>query len=167
MLITPRKMVNRGSVIVSGAHLRGVRGWCQVSIPVKFLSPGQKSKKRLYLHPLRPSPTVSQGCKGRNGRVVDCGGLENRCPGDWTGGSNPSFSAKHSAPFRLQAEGTFILRQCEPGLPERAITENKGLMGAARESAVVCRSPRTGITIRQPAESNPLITEGYHTSAHA
>jgi hypothetical protein len=29
----------------------------------------------------------------RNGRVVDCGGLENRCPGDWTGGSNPSFSA--------------------------------------------------------------------------
>ena len=30
----------------------------------------------------------------RNGRVVDCGGLENRCPGDWTGGSNPSFSAK-------------------------------------------------------------------------
>jgi hypothetical protein len=52
-------------------------------------------------------------------------------------------------------------------LPERAITENKDLMGATRESAVVCRSPRTGITIRQPAESNPLITEGYHTSAHA
>jgi len=40
-------------------------------------------------------------------------------------------------------------------LPERAITENKDLMGAARESAVVCRSPRTG------------FTEGYHTSAHA
>ena len=29
----------------------------------------------------------------RDGRVVDCGGLENRCPGDWTGGSNPSLSA--------------------------------------------------------------------------
>jgi hypothetical protein len=29
----------------------------------------------------------------RNGRAVECGGLENRCPGNWTGGSNPSFSA--------------------------------------------------------------------------
>ena len=29
----------------------------------------------------------------RNGRVVECGGLENRCPFTRTGGSNPSFSA--------------------------------------------------------------------------
>ena len=29
----------------------------------------------------------------RNGRVVECGGLENRCPFARTGGSNPSFSA--------------------------------------------------------------------------
>jgi hypothetical protein len=30
----------------------------------------------------------------KDGRAVECGGLENRCPGDWTGGSNPSLSAK-------------------------------------------------------------------------
>jgi hypothetical protein len=30
----------------------------------------------------------------RNGRVVDRGGLENRCACEGTGGSNPSFSAK-------------------------------------------------------------------------
>ena len=29
----------------------------------------------------------------RNGRVVECGGLENRCTLARTGGSNPSFSA--------------------------------------------------------------------------
>jgi hypothetical protein len=29
----------------------------------------------------------------RNGRVVDRGGLENRCACEGTGGSNPSFSA--------------------------------------------------------------------------
>ena len=29
----------------------------------------------------------------RDARVVDWGGLENRCPGNWTGGSNPSLSA--------------------------------------------------------------------------
>ena len=85
--------MTRGSAMVSGAHFRGIRGGCQEGITVKFSPPGEKSKKRLYLHPLRPSPQVSQGCKRRNGRVVDCGGLENRCPGDWTGGSNPSFSA--------------------------------------------------------------------------
>ena len=46
----------------------------------KFSHSDAKIKKTLYL-------------RRRNGRVVDCGGLENRCPGDWTGGSNPSFSA--------------------------------------------------------------------------
>ena len=29
----------------------------------------------------------------RGGRVVECGGLENRCGGDSTGGSNPPLSA--------------------------------------------------------------------------
>jgi hypothetical protein len=31
----------------------------------------------------------------RDARVVDWGGLENRCPGNWTGGSNPFLSADH------------------------------------------------------------------------
>ena len=31
----------------------------------------------------------------RDARVVDWGGLENRCPGNWTEGSNPSLSAKY------------------------------------------------------------------------
>ncbi len=30
----------------------------------------------------------------RDARVVDWGGLENRCPGNWTEGSNPSLSAE-------------------------------------------------------------------------
>ena len=29
----------------------------------------------------------------RDARVVDWGGLENRCQGNWTEGSNPSLSA--------------------------------------------------------------------------
>ena len=33
----------------------------------------------------------------RDARVVDWGGLENRCPGNWTGGSNPSLSATANA----------------------------------------------------------------------
>mgnify|MGYP006954409748 CR=1 FL=1 len=33
----------------------------------------------------------------RDARVVDWGGLENRCPGNWTGGSNPSLSAVATA----------------------------------------------------------------------
>jgi tRNA(adenine34) deaminase len=31
----------------------------------------------------------------RGGRVVECGGLENRCGGDSTGGSNPPLSARN------------------------------------------------------------------------
>jgi hypothetical protein len=30
----------------------------------------------------------------RDARVVEWGGLENRCPGNWTKGSNPFLSAK-------------------------------------------------------------------------
>ena len=41
----------------------------------------------------------------RDARAVDWGGLENRCPGDWTGGSNPPLSADHIKSFRHEAEG--------------------------------------------------------------
>ncbi len=58
----------------------------------------------------------------RDARVVDWGGLENRCPGNWTEGSNPPLSADHITPFRLEAEGFCILWQSKPGLPERAMT---------------------------------------------
>jgi hypothetical protein len=34
----------------------------------------------------------------RDARVVEWGGLENRCPGNWTGGSNPFLSADHITP---------------------------------------------------------------------
>jgi hypothetical protein len=54
----------------------------------------------------------------RDARAVDWGGLENRCPGDWTGGSNPPLSADHIKSFRHEAEGFCILWQNEPGLPE-------------------------------------------------
>jgi hypothetical protein len=44
----------------------------------------------------------------RAGRVVDCGSLENCCPGNWTGGSNPSLSAtSHDVPAVKRA-GTFV-----------------------------------------------------------
>ena len=42
----------------------------------------------------------------RNGRVVECGGLENRCPVTRTGGSNPSFSANPQT--NPGAAGVFI-----------------------------------------------------------
>ena len=38
----------------------------------------------------------------RDGRVVECGGLENRCPLRWTGGSNPSLSAFKTIGLSLQ-----------------------------------------------------------------
>ena len=41
----------------------------------------------------------------RNGRAVECGGLENRCPGDRTGGSNPSSSA---TPLKMTRLGSFF-----------------------------------------------------------
>ena len=41
----------------------------------------------------------------RDARVVDWGGLENRCPGDWTGGSNPPLSADHITPVSQLADG--------------------------------------------------------------
>jgi hypothetical protein len=50
----------------------------------------KKQKNIIFAAPVIATVMVD---KRRNGRVVDCGGLENRCPGDWTGGSNPSFSA--------------------------------------------------------------------------
>lgn len=41
------------------------------------------------------SPTDNPHCQSlrRGGRAVDCGGLENRCAGNRTEGSNPSLSA--------------------------------------------------------------------------
>src|SRR6266498_885070 len=51
---------------------------------------------------------------GRDGRVVDGGGLENHCTRKGTGGSNPSPSANHSVKSSLQqlergrSESTFF-----------------------------------------------------------
>ena len=46
-------------------------------------------------------------CARRNGRVVECGGLENRCPLARTGGSNPSSSATSKAQFCNSKIGLF------------------------------------------------------------
>jgi hypothetical protein len=56
-----------------------------------------------------PLPVLSKAA-WRNGRVVDCGGLENRCPGDWTGGSNPSFSAKDNTGRTVENGSVFVFR---------------------------------------------------------
>ncbi len=44
----------------------------------------------------------------RDARVVDWGGLENRCPGNWTVGSNPSLSADHITPVSLMLTGVLF-----------------------------------------------------------
>jgi hypothetical protein len=59
----------------------------------------------------------------RNGRVVECGGLENRCPFTRTGGSNPSFSATNSKP--ALCAGFFICKVRAPSLLERVCCANK------------------------------------------
>ena len=59
----------------------------------------------------------------RDARVVDWGGLENRCPGNWTVGSNPSLSADHCTPvpsidgtgFYFSAERTGLARVSDDG----------------------------------------------------
>ncbi|KAF0182520.1 MAG: hypothetical protein FD164_1083 [Nitrospirae bacterium] len=38
-------------------------------------------------------PATQAGGSWRGGRAVECGGLENRCRGNLTGGSNPPLSA--------------------------------------------------------------------------
>ncbi len=48
-------------------------------------------------------------CTRKDGRVVECGGLENRCPLLRTGGSNPPLSAKQKSP----PKGLFCFE--EPG----------------------------------------------------
>lgn len=52
----------------------------------------------------------------RNGRAVECGGLENRCTREGTGGSNPSFSARRKA----QAFLPTILERCRSGRTGRS-----------------------------------------------
>ncbi len=52
----------------------------------------------------------------RDARVVDWGGLENRCPGNWTGGSNPSLSADHSTPVPSVTEQVFYFTEYRTGL---------------------------------------------------
>src|SRR5579859_8248304 len=53
-----------------------------------------KCKKLLQIHYFC-TPTDNPHCQSlrRGGRAVDCGGLENRCAGNRTEGSNPSLSA--------------------------------------------------------------------------
>ena len=64
----------------------------------------------------------------RNGRVVDCGGLENRCPGDWTGGSNPSFSAPYCRPGHLQVTQLLFSGYRRMSLLMRSIPEKQKSM---------------------------------------
>jgi hypothetical protein len=40
--------------------------------------------------------------------VVECTGLENRNPGNWIVGSNPTLSASESEPFRVK--GSFFVK---------------------------------------------------------
>ena len=62
--------------------------------------------------------------------MVECGGLENRCPRERTGGSNPSSSANHFKPDRQV--GFFCLSQAEPSLLERGMWLIKKQLGAKR-----------------------------------
>ena len=51
--------------------------------------------------------TVRNATKFRMvGRAVECGGLENRCGGNSTGGSNPSPSARNNKDTRT---GVFVI----------------------------------------------------------
>gem|GEM_PF-1992543 len=52
--------------------------------------------------PARPDP-ASRKILRRGGRAVDCGGLENRCAGNRTEGSNPSLSAVSFSNFPSKA----------------------------------------------------------------
>ncbi len=90
-----------------------------------------KLKKRLYLqhsvftntYSARGRMRLSKKAEAdtrRDARVVEWGGLENRCPGNWTGGSNPFLSADYFNPVIPpigEMTGIFIFRLNEPGLP--------------------------------------------------
>ncbi len=114
-------------VALADAHLRGISDAWQTAEFRYFSGVRGEIKKRLYLH---PQPASQDACAKaeaftgrvqgkefwRDGRVVDCGGLENRCPGDWTGGSNPSLSADHSTPVPSVTEQVFYFTAYRTGL---------------------------------------------------
>ncbi len=56
----------------------------------------------------------------RDARVVDWGGLENRCPGNWTEGSNPSLSATDNTGRTATGQYGFFFR----GFEEKTVHPN-------------------------------------------
>ena len=66
------------------------------------------------------------------GRAVECGGLENRCGGNSTGGSNPSPSArKIKCPFCGHI--IFVLRWLDLPPPAQA-TKSRGVRAAGERA---------------------------------
>ncbi len=67
--------------------------------------------------PVCSTPSSVTSCSSRrDGRVVEGGGLENRCGGNLTGGSNPSLSASLSASRRTGSRGRLGGRSAGPDL---------------------------------------------------
>ena len=81
------------------------------------------------------TPPEAEGAGWRGGRVVECGGLENRCAGNRTGGSNPLPSAiKYLQTILSTKPGARAPRFC--GVfrwPRRIATRYRGALPARRE----------------------------------
>ena len=78
----------------------------------------------------------------RNGRVVECGGLENRCTLTGTGGSNPSFSA-NSLPRDLRSRLYFL--RLPPSLLGEMPQKRKAFSDRRIARQAVGTSPPSGI----------------------
>ncbi len=78
--------------------------------------------------------------------MVDCGGLENRCPGDWTGGSNPSFSAEAITSVAQQSCATFCFMKSpsQTCLSEGSEIKQKFRLG--RNNVIALKHLPIGIT---------------------
>ena len=98
------------------------------------------------------------------GRAVECGGLENRCGGNSTGGSNPSPSARKNTNTRLGVL-FFLLRWSDENHHKSnevawGSTMSKQKQATRSLSANECPAgillPRESLTIRQEKYKHPF-----------
>src|SRR5215207_7382922 len=116
-----------------------------------------KSRHRFEYHDRVDQDAVEvEGCSGytlprRGGRVVECGGLENRYVGNpGVGGSNPPLSAGHAA-ARRAARSSLKAVACQQRFAL------KGSLSANPGAASPCRTRRAG------AEGSPIPSLPCHS----
>ena len=95
----------------------------------------------------------------RDARVVELGGLENRCPGNWTVGSNPSLSATDNAGRAATWQPGFVFYECDEHACMQGANHKKyNSMRSQRIPTLSVQGLIPGITEGNPSLSADHIT---------